>query len=125
MFTASRPSSPQLNQRPVRDGQVTRRASARASAADAPRPSAANVFRAPIRGQRGRLELLDQAADTVRDLGALLYGRLAAVIALVLLLLVRVDRSWDVGQHGVLVRYADDLVVMCRSRDRLRLRWRS
>jgi RNA-directed DNA polymerase len=28
----------------------------------------------------------------------------------------RVDRAWDVGRHGVLVRYADDLVVMCRSR---------
>jgi hypothetical protein len=28
----------------------------------------------------------------------------------------RVDRSWDVARHGVLVRYADDLVVMCRSR---------
>jgi group II intron reverse transcriptase/maturase len=29
----------------------------------------------------------------------------------------RVDRVWDVGRHGVLVRYADDLVVMCRSRE--------
>jgi group II intron reverse transcriptase/maturase len=29
----------------------------------------------------------------------------------------RVDRAWDVGRHGVLVRYADDLVVMCRSRE--------
>ncbi len=28
----------------------------------------------------------------------------------------RVDRAWDVRQHGVLVRYADDLVVMCKSR---------
>jgi len=28
----------------------------------------------------------------------------------------RVDRSWDVREHGVLVRYADDLVVMCHSR---------
>jgi len=28
----------------------------------------------------------------------------------------RVDRSWDVARHGVLARYADDLVVMCRSR---------
>ena len=28
----------------------------------------------------------------------------------------RLDRSWDVRQHGVLVRYADDLVVMCKSR---------
>jgi len=28
----------------------------------------------------------------------------------------RVDRSRDVARHGVLARYADDLVVMCRSR---------
>jgi len=28
----------------------------------------------------------------------------------------RVDRAWDVREHGVLVRYADDAVVMCRSR---------
>jgi retron-type reverse transcriptase len=28
----------------------------------------------------------------------------------------RVGRSWDVGRHGVLVRFADDLVVTCRSR---------
>lgn len=28
----------------------------------------------------------------------------------------RLDRDWDVRRHGVLVRYADDLVVMCKSR---------
>jgi len=28
----------------------------------------------------------------------------------------RIDRAWDVRQHGVLVRYADDALVMCRSR---------
>jgi RNA-directed DNA polymerase len=28
----------------------------------------------------------------------------------------RVDRAWDVRLHGVLVRYVDDLVVMCHSR---------
>jgi RNA-directed DNA polymerase len=27
----------------------------------------------------------------------------------------RVDRAWDVREHGVLVRFADDAVVMCRS----------
>jgi group II intron reverse transcriptase/maturase len=27
----------------------------------------------------------------------------------------RLDRQWDVNAHGVLVRYCDDLVVMCRS----------
>ena len=28
----------------------------------------------------------------------------------------RLDRAWDARRHGVLVRYADDLVVMCKSR---------
>jgi len=28
----------------------------------------------------------------------------------------RLDRAWDVREHGVLVRYADDLIVMCTSR---------
>ena len=28
----------------------------------------------------------------------------------------RLDRAWDAGQHGVLVRYCDDLVVMCATR---------
>jgi group II intron reverse transcriptase/maturase len=28
----------------------------------------------------------------------------------------RLDRVWSRGQHGVLVRFADDVVVMCRSR---------
>lgn len=32
------------------------------------------------------------------------------------LYLHRVDRAWDVRADGVLVRYADDLVVMCKSR---------
>lgn len=29
----------------------------------------------------------------------------------------RVDRAWDVRAHGVLVRFADDAVVLCRSRE--------
>lgn len=29
----------------------------------------------------------------------------------------RLDRAWDTAAHGVLVRYCDDLVVMCRSRE--------
>ncbi|MGW5341338.1 group II intron reverse transcriptase/maturase [Rhodococcus pyridinivorans] len=28
----------------------------------------------------------------------------------------QIDRVWDVREHGVLVRYADDVVVMCRTR---------
>ena len=34
------------------------------------------------------------------------------------LYLHRLDRAWSSGQHGVLVRFADDVVVMCRSRGR-------
>ncbi len=29
----------------------------------------------------------------------------------------RIDRAWDVRQHGVLVRFADDVVVMCATRE--------
>jgi group II intron reverse transcriptase/maturase len=29
----------------------------------------------------------------------------------------RLDREWDTDRHGVLVRYCDDLVVMCQSRE--------
>jgi RNA-directed DNA polymerase len=29
----------------------------------------------------------------------------------------RIDRVWDVREHGVLVRFADDVLVMCRSRE--------
>jgi group II intron reverse transcriptase/maturase len=36
----------------------------------------------------------------------------------------RLDRAWATGEHGVLVRYADDALVMCKSRDRPRPRWR-
>jgi RNA-directed DNA polymerase len=28
----------------------------------------------------------------------------------------RLDRAWDVREHGVLVRFADDALVMCKSR---------
>lgn len=30
--------------------------------------------------------------------------------------LYRLDRAWDADQHGLLVRYCDDLVVMCATR---------
>ena len=33
------------------------------------------------------------------------------------LYLHRLDRAWSVREHGVLVRYADDLVVMCATRE--------
>jgi group II intron reverse transcriptase/maturase len=36
---------------------------------------------------------------------------------LVNIYLHRLDRAWSSGQHGVLVRFADDVVVMCRSRE--------
>jgi group II intron reverse transcriptase/maturase len=29
----------------------------------------------------------------------------------------RLDRAWDTAEHGVLVRYCDDLVVMCQTRE--------
>jgi group II intron reverse transcriptase/maturase len=29
----------------------------------------------------------------------------------------RIDRGWDVREHGVLVRFADDALVMCKSRE--------
>jgi group II intron reverse transcriptase/maturase len=29
----------------------------------------------------------------------------------------RIDRVWDVREHGILVRFADDALVMCRSRE--------
>jgi group II intron reverse transcriptase/maturase len=29
----------------------------------------------------------------------------------------RIDRSWNVREHGVLVRFADDVLVMCKSRE--------
>jgi group II intron reverse transcriptase/maturase len=29
----------------------------------------------------------------------------------------RIDRAWSVREHGVMVRFADDMVVMCRSRE--------
>ena len=29
----------------------------------------------------------------------------------------RIDRAWNVREHGVLVRYADDALVMCKSRE--------
>jgi Reverse transcriptase (RNA-dependent DNA polymerase) len=29
----------------------------------------------------------------------------------------RIDRVWDVREHGVLVRFADDALVMCKSRE--------
>jgi retron-type reverse transcriptase len=32
------------------------------------------------------------------------------------LYLHRLDRAWSSGQHGVLVRFADDVVVVCHSR---------
>ena len=36
----------------------------------------------------------------------------------------RLDRVWDADRHGVLVRYCDDLVVMCATGSRPRPRWR-
>ena len=36
----------------------------------------------------------------------------------------RLDRAGATGEHGVLVGYADDALVVCKSRGRPRPRWR-
>ena len=33
----------------------------------------------------------------------------------------RLDREWDVREHGVLVRFTDDLLVMCKSAQQARV----
>jgi retron-type reverse transcriptase len=53
------------------------------------------------------------AATTAAELG---LGRLVSPL-LANVYLHQVDRAWSEGEHGVLVRYADDAVVMCRSRE--------
>ena len=49
-----------------------------------------------------------------RDAGTPQGGVISPVLANVYL--HRLDRGWERCGHGVLVRYADDLVVMCRTR---------
>jgi len=49
-------------------------------------------------------------AEVANCVGGVLSPMLANVY------LHRIDRVWDVREHGVLVRYADDVVIMCRSR---------
>lgn len=53
-----------------------------------------------------------------RDLEAEVANCVGGVVSPLLanIYLHRLDRAWEVREHGVLVRYADDLVVMCRSR---------
>jgi hypothetical protein len=34
----------------------------------------------------------------------------------------RLDRAWQAAEHGVLVRYADDAIVMCATREQGRSR---
>jgi len=36
----------------------------------------------------------------------------------------RIDRAWKEREHGVIVRFADDALVMCRTGSRPRPRWR-
>ena len=54
-----------------------------------------------------------------RDIKAEVIYCVGGVISPVLcnVYLHRLDRVWDVREHGVLVRYADDALVMCRSRE--------
>jgi Group II intron, maturase-specific domain/Reverse transcriptase (RNA-dependent DNA polymerase) len=68
------------------------------TAGDTPRP-----FQPPVTERDLETEVIHCVGGVASPLLANIY-------------LHRVDRSWDVGRHGVLVRFADDLVVMCRSR---------
>ena len=68
------------------------------SASDTPRP-----FQPPV-AQR------DVKAEVAHCVGGVASPLLCNVY------LHRLDRGWDARQHGVLVRYCDDLVVMCATR---------
>jgi Group II intron, maturase-specific domain/Reverse transcriptase (RNA-dependent DNA polymerase) len=52
----------------------------------------------------------DVKAEVAKCVGGVVSPLLANVY------LHRLDRAWDTRAHGVLVRYADDVVVMCASR---------
>jgi hypothetical protein len=60
-----------------------------------------------------------QPPITQRDIEAEVAQCVGGVVSPLLcnVYLHRLDRAWDTGEHGVLVRYCDDLVVMCQSRE--------
>ena len=60
-----------------------------------------------------------QPAVTQRDIELEVAHCVGGVLSPLLanVYLHRIDRAWDVREHGVLVRYADDVLVMCRSRE--------
>lgn len=55
---------------------------------------------------------------TQRDVEAEVANCVGGVVSPLLanVYLHRLDRAWSVREHGVLARYADDLVVMCATR---------
>jgi group II intron reverse transcriptase/maturase len=65
---------------------------------------------------RGMLRAGVMEAGSLRhgDTGTPQGGVISPLLANVYL--HRLDRAWATGQHGVLVRYADDALVMCKSR---------
>ena len=52
---------------------------------------------------------------TIRQIAHCVGGVISPLLCNVYL--HRIDRVWDVREHGVLVRFADDALVMCKSRE--------
>lgn len=62
-----------------------------------------------------RAGVMQQDGQVVRSVtGAARGGPVSPLLCNVYL--HRIDRAWDVREHGVLVRFADDALVLCRSR---------
>jgi RNA-directed DNA polymerase len=74
------------------------------------------VDRTALKLVRGMLRagVMQDGAVIRRDAGTPQGGVISPLLANVYL--HRLDRQWQTGGVGVLVRYADDLVVMCKSR---------
>lgn len=72
--------------------------------------------RAVLRLVRGMLRAGVMEAGSLRrgDTGTPQGGPLSPLLCNVYL--HRLDRAWSASEHGILVRFADDAVVMCRSR---------
>jgi RNA-directed DNA polymerase len=61
-----------------------------------------------------RVGVLEAGSLRHRDTGTPQGGVISPLLCNVYL--HRLDRAWATGEHGVLVRYADDALVMCKSR---------
>jgi group II intron reverse transcriptase/maturase len=62
-----------------------------------------------------RAEVMDDGSVRRPVTGAAQGGVISPLLANVYL--HRIDRMWSAREHGVLMRFADDLLVMCRSRE--------